>query len=62
VGSSHALGSGGDDFVLRGAAQDLDTCVPSDRLSRRREISGFRTSMIFQEAGDTAATCRPDPS
>jgi DNA-binding Lrp family transcriptional regulator len=43
--------SGGDDFLLHVAVQDLDHLHSFllDRLSKRREIVGFRTSMIFQQ-------------
>ncbi|MFC6084247.1 Lrp/AsnC family transcriptional regulator [Sphaerisporangium aureirubrum] len=56
--------SGGDDFVLHVAVQDLDSLHSflTDRLSKRREITGFRTSMIFQQVGNTAPTRLPPPS
>jgi DNA-binding Lrp family transcriptional regulator len=56
--------SGGDDFVLHVAVQDLDSLHSflTDRLSKRREIIGFRTSMIFQQVGDTAPARLPEPS
>ncbi|MBV2364058.1 Lrp/AsnC family transcriptional regulator [Streptomonospora nanhaiensis] len=42
--------AGGDDFVLHVAVQDLDRlhAFLLDELSKRKEIAGFRTSVIFQ--------------
>ena len=56
--------SGADDFVLHVAVQDLDSLHSflTDRLSKRREITGFRTSVIFQQVSDTAPARLPDPS
>ncbi|RBQ18043.1 Lrp/AsnC family transcriptional regulator [Spongiactinospora rosea] len=56
--------SGGDDFVLHVAVQDLDSLhlFLTKRLSKRREITGFRTSVIFQQVGNTAPARLPDPS
>lgn len=56
--------SGGDDFVLHVAVQDLDSlhAFLIDRLSKRREITGFRTSMIFQQVGTTAPGRLPEVS
>ncbi|MEO3807658.1 Lrp/AsnC family transcriptional regulator [Sphaerisporangium sp. B11E5] len=56
--------SGGDDFVLHVAVQDLDSLHSFliDRLSKRREITGFRTSMIFQRVGNAAPARLPEPS
>ncbi|GAA1268083.1 Lrp/AsnC family transcriptional regulator [Sphaerisporangium rubeum] len=56
--------SGGDDFVLHVAVQDLDSlhAFLIDRLSKRREITGFRTSMIFQQVGTTAPARLPEVS
>ncbi|MEO3875747.1 Lrp/AsnC family transcriptional regulator [Nonomuraea sp. B12E4] len=56
--------SGGDDFVLHVAVQDLDSLhfFLTDRLSKRREITGFRTSVIFQQVSDTAPTRLPEPT
>jgi DNA-binding Lrp family transcriptional regulator len=47
--------SGGDDFVLHVAVQDLDHlhAFLTDRLSKRGEITGFRTSVIFQQVSNT---------
>lgn len=54
--------SGGDDFLLHVAVQDLDRLHSFlvDRLSKRAEITGFRTSMIFQQVSN--ATPAPLPS
>ncbi|MDR7278733.1 Lrp/AsnC family transcriptional regulator [Catenuloplanes atrovinosus] len=43
--------AGGDDFLLHVAVPDLDAlhAFLLDHLSKRREITGFRTSMIFQQ-------------
>jgi DNA-binding Lrp family transcriptional regulator len=48
--------AGGDDFLLHVAVQDLDHLhgFLLDRLSKRREISGFRTSVIFQQVHNSA--------
>ncbi|WP_344980518.1 Lrp/AsnC family transcriptional regulator [Streptosporangium fragile] len=56
--------SGGDDFVLHVAVQDLDSLHSflTDRLSKRREVTGFRTSVIFQQVSNTAPTRLPEPS
>ncbi|NUR86153.1 MAG: Lrp/AsnC ligand binding domain-containing protein [Nonomuraea sp.] len=46
--------AGGDDFLLHVAVQDLDHLHSFllDRLSKRKEIVGFRTSVIFQQVHD----------
>ncbi|MGW0593982.1 Lrp/AsnC family transcriptional regulator [Streptosporangium sp. NPDC002607] len=53
---------GGDDFLLHVAVQDLDHlhAFLLDRLSKRREIAGFRTSVIFQQVHNAAPTRLPD--
>jgi DNA-binding Lrp family transcriptional regulator len=55
--------AGGDDFLLHVAVQDLDHlhAFLTDRLSKRREITGFRTSVIFQQVSNTAPARLPDP-
>ncbi|WP_225094668.1 Lrp/AsnC family transcriptional regulator [Streptomyces sp. CoH27] len=55
--------SGGDDFLLHVAVQDLDHlhAFLTDRLSKRGEITGFRTSLIFQQVSDTAPVRLPAP-
>lgn len=54
--------AGGDDFLLHVAVQDLDHlhAFLLDRLSKRREVAGFRTSVIFQQAHDIAPARLPD--
>jgi DNA-binding Lrp family transcriptional regulator len=53
--------SGGDDFLLHVAVQDLDHlhAFLVDRLSKRAEITGFRTSTIFQQVTNTAPARLP---
>ncbi|MGW1051172.1 Lrp/AsnC family transcriptional regulator [Streptomyces sp. NPDC002521] len=53
--------SGGDDFLLHVAVQDLDRlhAFLVDRLSKRAEITGFRTSMIFQQVSNTTPPSLP---
>jgi DNA-binding Lrp family transcriptional regulator len=55
--------AGGDDFLLHVAVQDLDHlhAFLLDRLSQRREIVGFRTSVIFQEVHTASPSRLPDP-
>jgi len=54
--------AGGDDFILHIAVQDLDRLHSFllDKLSKRREIVTFRTSVIFQEMQNTAPARLPD--
>ncbi|MFD0854300.1 Lrp/AsnC ligand binding domain-containing protein, partial [Actinomadura adrarensis] len=54
--------AGGDDFLLHVAVQDLDHlhAFLLDRLSKRREITGFRTSVIYQQVHDSAPARLPD--
>ncbi|MDA2811171.1 Lrp/AsnC family transcriptional regulator [Nocardiopsis sp. RSe5-2] len=56
--------AGGDDFVLHVAVQDLDALhgFLLDKLSKRKEIAGFRTSVIFQSRHSTVVTRLPDTS
>jgi DNA-binding Lrp family transcriptional regulator len=56
--------AGGDDFVLHLAVQDLDHLhgFLLDRLSKRREIVGFRTSVIYQREHNTVLSQLPDPT
>lgn len=55
--------AGGDDFLLHVAVQDLDHlhAFLLDRLSKRREISGFRSSVIYQQVHNAAPERLPDP-
>jgi DNA-binding Lrp family transcriptional regulator len=56
--------SGGDDFIVHLAVQDLDHlhAFLLDRLSSRREITGFLTSMIYERVRNTELTRLPDPA
>ncbi|MEV4396866.1 Lrp/AsnC family transcriptional regulator [Nonomuraea sp. NPDC049607] len=56
--------AGGDDFLLHVAVQDLDHlhAFLLDRLSKRKEIVGFRTSVIFQQVHDTVPERLPSPT
>lgn len=53
--------AGGDDFLLHVAVQDLDHlhAFLLDRLSKRREIVGFRTSVIYQRVHNTVLNRLP---
>jgi DNA-binding Lrp family transcriptional regulator len=55
--------AGGDDMVLHVGVQDLDHlhAFLLDRLSKRREIAGFRTSVIFQHVHNRALSRLDDP-
>ncbi|WP_344107586.1 Lrp/AsnC family transcriptional regulator [Nocardiopsis rhodophaea] len=55
--------AGGDDFVLHVAVQNLDLlhAFLLDRLSKRKEIAGFRTSVIFESTHNTVLGCLPAP-
>ncbi|MGW5162525.1 Lrp/AsnC family transcriptional regulator [Nonomuraea wenchangensis] len=48
--------SGGDDFLLHVGVPDLDAlhAFLLDRLSKRREVTGFRSSVIFQQVSNPA--------
>ncbi|MDA0565273.1 Lrp/AsnC family transcriptional regulator [Streptomonospora sp. S1-112] len=54
--------AGGDDFVLHVAVQDLDRlhAFLVDELSKRKEIVGFRTSVIFQSTRNPVIGRLPD--
>ena len=56
--------AGGDDFLLHVGVPDLDAlhAFLLDRLSKRREVTGFRTSVIFQQVGNPAPNLLPRPS
>ncbi|GIH95575.1 AsnC family transcriptional regulator [Planobispora siamensis] len=56
--------AGGDDFLLHVAVQDLDHLhgFLLDQLSQRREIAGFRTSVIFQRVQNSVISRLPDPA
>lgn len=54
--------AGGDDFLLHVTVQDLDHlhAFLLDRLSKRGEIVGFRTSVIYQRVHNTVLSRLPD--
>lgn len=60
--SSYVL-AGADDFVLHVAVQDLDHlhAFLVDRLSKRKEVAGFRTSVVYRQARATAVTALAAP-
>jgi DNA-binding Lrp family transcriptional regulator len=53
--------AGGDDFLLHVAVPDLDHLhgFLLDRLSKRSEIVGFRTSVIYQRVHNTVLSHLP---
>jgi DNA-binding Lrp family transcriptional regulator len=53
--------AGGDDFIVHVAVQDVEHlhAFLLDRLSKRREIVGFRTSVIYQHTGSTVVAPLP---
>ncbi|TDE34749.1 Lrp/AsnC family transcriptional regulator [Nonomuraea mesophila] len=55
--------AGGDDFLLHVAVQDLDHlhAFLLDKLSKRQEIVGFRTSVVYQQVQKTIPTPLPPP-
>ncbi|TDD09378.1 Lrp/AsnC family transcriptional regulator [Nonomuraea deserti] len=55
--------AGGDDFLLHVAVQDLDHlhAFLLDSLSKRKEIVGFRTSVVYQQVQKTIPTPLPPP-
>lgn len=50
--------AGGDDFMVHVAVQDVEhlQAFLLDRFSRRREIIGFRTSVVFQHSANSVVT------
>jgi DNA-binding Lrp family transcriptional regulator len=56
--------AGGDDFLLHVGVPDLDALhgFLLDRLSKRREVTGFRTSAIFQQVSDPTPGLLPRQS
>lgn len=50
--------AGQDDFVLHVAVQDLDHlhAFLIDRLSKRKEVAGFRTSVVYRHTRSTSVT------
>lgn len=55
--------AGGDDFLLHVGVPDLDAlhAFLLDRLSKRREVTGFRTSVIFQQVSNPVPGLLPGP-
>ncbi|GLY92533.1 Lrp/AsnC family transcriptional regulator [Actinoallomurus iriomotensis] len=55
--------SGDDDFLVHVALQDLDQlhAFLIDRLSKRKEVAGFRTSVVFQQVRNPVLERLPDP-
>ncbi|TMR95659.1 Lrp/AsnC family transcriptional regulator [Nonomuraea basaltis] len=55
--------AGGDDFLLQVAVQDLDHLHSFllDKLSKRKEIVGFRTSVVYQQVQKAVPTRLPAP-
>jgi len=53
--------AGGDDFLLHVGVPNLDQlhAFLLDRLSKRREIAGFRTSVIFQQVSNPVPSLLP---
>jgi DNA-binding Lrp family transcriptional regulator len=54
--------AGGDDFLVHVAVRDIEhlQAFLLDRFSRRREITGFRSSVIFQHTANQVITALPD--
>jgi DNA-binding Lrp family transcriptional regulator len=55
--------AGGDDFLLHIGVPDLDGLHSflTDKLSKRREVTGFRTSVIFQQVTNLTPDLLPGP-
>jgi DNA-binding Lrp family transcriptional regulator len=56
--------AGGDDFLLHIGVPDLDAmhAFLFDRLSKRREVTGFRTSVVFEQVTDPTPGLLPGPA
>jgi DNA-binding Lrp family transcriptional regulator len=56
--------AGGDDFLLHVGVPGLDALhgFLLDRLSKRREVTGFRTSVIFQQVSNPAPGLLREPA
>ena len=54
--------SGAEDFILHVAVPDLDGlhAFLADRLAKRVEVTGFRTSVVFQHVQNVAPARLPD--
>ncbi|GAA4508170.1 Lrp/AsnC family transcriptional regulator [Actinoallomurus oryzae] len=55
--------SGDDDFIVHVAVQDLDHlhAFLTDRVSTRKEVAGFRTSVVFQQVRNPVLERLEDP-
>jgi DNA-binding Lrp family transcriptional regulator len=55
--------AGSDDFLVHVTAQDIDHlhAFPLDRFTSRREIVGFRTSIMYQHLRRPVLEPLPDP-
>jgi len=54
--------AGGDDFLVHVAVQDIEhlQAFLLDRFSQRREIAGFRSSVIYQHTAKQVVPALPD--
>ncbi|MDT7629094.1 MAG: hypothetical protein QOI50_1024 [Pseudonocardiales bacterium] len=54
--------AGGDDFLVHVAVQDIEhlQAFLLDRFSQRREIAGFRSSVIYQHTSNQMIPALPD--
>lgn len=55
--------AGNDDFVLHVAVQDVEHlhAFLIDRLSKRKEVAGFRTSVIYRHSRGQVVTALDEP-
>jgi DNA-binding Lrp family transcriptional regulator len=55
--------AGGDDFLVHVAVRDIEHlhAFLLDRFTQRREIVGFRTSVVYQHTGSPVVTPLPGP-
>jgi DNA-binding Lrp family transcriptional regulator len=56
--------AGSDDFIIHVAAQDIDHlhAFLIDRVTSRREIVGFRTSIVYRHQVNTVLSRLPPPN
>jgi len=61
-GLSTFVMAGGDDFVLHVGVPDLDRlhAFLTDQLAKRREVTGFRTSVAFKRVDRAVPERLPD--
>jgi hypothetical protein len=54
--------AGADDFILHVGVPDLDRlhAFLTDHLAKRREVTGFRTSVIFKQVHQAVPARLPD--